>query len=173
MNVSTEKTTHHGGAESNGHNGNGRDSDPALLRFYQIEAELEQLPSVMPESIAGQPRWLRNLTQKARELILMVEKKTASAGTFTVREGIVYVFVAASLTFAATSYWKGQSRDETLIRMETEIQHLKADLASTKAELTSKVDQAANWGQSAKGDVKYMQGRLDQIAEDKGKDKEK
>lgn len=92
MNVQTEKTK----IGVNGHsNGNGQVQDPSTLRFNDIVAELENLPSVTPESLAQKPAWLRNPVTKARGLFLMVIKKANESAGIVVTPAMLLVIILA------------------------------------------------------------------------------
>jgi hypothetical protein len=83
-------------------------------------------------------------------------------GKYSVSQGLALVVIAAVLTFGAASYWRSQEQHDKIIRLETTIEILE----KTNADRDSKIDQATNWGQSAKSDVKYLQGKFDQFALD-------
>ena len=153
VDVTTEKITQAGG--TNGANGNGI-PDPAGLRFHGILAELEQLPSVTPETLAQQPGWLRNPLTKARGLILMVQKK---ASTFTIREGFIFAILAASLSFSVTNYWKRQDEHDEVIRLRTLVEVLE----KTNSERDLRIETTRNFATVADKNVTRLEGKIDQF----------
>lgn len=139
-------------------NGNGA-ADPATLRFTGILAELENLPSVTPETLAQKPAWLRNPLTKLRGLILMATKSAAAKGSFTIRDGIIYAILGTSLTFGVSNYWKRQDEHDEVIRLRTivEIQ----DKANSERDL--RIETARNFATVADKNVTRLEGKIDQF----------
>lgn len=59
------------------------------------------------------------------------------------------------------NYWKRQDEHDEVVRLRTILDIVVKD----KTQMQSEIDQAANWGQSAKSDIKYLQGKFDQFAQ--------
>lgn len=92
----------------------------------------------------------------------LVGPRQTEDGYYKLSKGVAALFISAFLGVLVMGglglLWQ---RDE-LIRLRT-IQEIQ-DKANIDRD--SKIDQAANWGQSAKSDIKYLQGKFDQFALD-------
>lgn len=159
VNVQTDQTKQHGANGATDHNGNGHGPDPAALRFHDIEAELEQLPSVTPAALAQTPAWVRNPLEKARGLILMVIKKASGGGTFNIREGIIYAVCGVALSFGVTNYFKRQEEHDELIRLRTVVEITE----KTNAERDLRIETARNFATVADKNVTRLEGKIDQF----------
>jgi len=162
MNASTDKTTRTGAATTNGHNGhNGHVTDPSKLRFHDIEAQLDHLPSVTPDSLAQRPAWLRNPLTKLRGLILMVQKAATNkaSGSFSIRDGIIYAILGTSLSFGVTNYWKRQDEHDELIKLRTLVEISE----KTNTERDLRIETARNFATIADKNVTRLEGKIDQF----------
>lgn len=134
-------------ANGNGSNGN----------LHETLLADEHLPEKLPVKVAWRDRF--------RAWGYRVVAKN-DPGKYAISQPLALVIVAILGTAFFAYWWRASDversqRDEILI--------LKTQLSNEKEknkEQESRIDQAANWGQSAKGDVKYLQGKFDQFALD-------
>lgn len=83
-------------------------------------------------------------------------------GKYTISQPLALCVLGVALVGGVGAYWRSQDQHDKIIRLETTIELMQKD----KASIDSKIDQALNYGQSAKSDVKYLQGKYDQFALD-------
>ena len=132
---------------------NGHDSK------YKLQDTLDHLPLQLPRDV-----WWREWAKKLRERVKKGWAKVApkTEGRYSISQALALTIVAASLGFGGTMYWRSQEQHDKIIKLETTVEILQ----KANTDRDAKIDQAMNWGQSAKSDVKYLQGKFDQFALD-------
>jgi hypothetical protein len=112
----------------------------------------------LPDTLPAKIEW-RDRLRKAWDRFVVTKNVE---GKYTISQPLALCILGVMLVAGVGAYWRSQDQHDKIIKLETTIELMQKNHAA----IDSKIDQALNYGQSAKSDVKYLQGKYDQFALD-------